>query len=132
MRHAEAVTGRTGAGYEKYRYGPAVRAGGFIFLSGVIGCNADGSACATAAEEYHAAFRQIVETLAEFGATMADVIAIDSFHVSTDLRKDILEMTQVRAHYMDAPHPTTTGIGVASLAIAGARAEIKVTAYIGG
>ena len=69
--------------------------------------------------------------LAVEGATPADIVALDSFHVSKDLVADLLVFNEVRAQYMQAPHPAWTAIGVAALGIPGGRAEVKVTAFLG-
>lgn len=117
--------------YDQFQFSPAVRAGGFIYISGVIGADAQGRAFASATDEYHATFRTIGRLLAVEGATMADIIALDSFHVSQDLIGDLRIFNEVRAQYMHAPHPAWTAIGVAVLGIPGARAEVRVTAYLG-
>lgn len=117
--------------HDQFQFSPAVRAGDFIHISGVIGADEHGRAFARASDEYHATFRTIGRLLAVEGATTADIVALDSFHVSQDLIADLREFNAVRAQYMQAPHPAWTAIGVAMLGIAGARAEVRVTAYLG-
>lgn len=117
--------------YDLFQFSPAVKAGPFIFISGVIGADARGWALPSAEEEFHAAFRTISALLEQAGATTADVVALDSFHVSDDLRGDMRVFNTVRAEYMSAPHPAWTAIGVSKLAVPGARAEVRVTAYLG-
>lgn len=132
MRHARQIfDGDDRALYDQFQFSPAVRAGAFIYISGVIGTDAQGKACADPREEYHATFRAIGRLLAVEGATPADIVALDSFHVSKDLVADLLVFNEVRAQYMQAPHPAWTAIGVAALGIPGGRAEVKVTAFLG-
>lgn len=131
MRNARAIIPSPKPAFDQYRFSPAVAAGDFIFVSGVVGRGADGKATATPAEEYHAAFKEMQETLAAAGASLADIVALDTFHVSNNLREDLEVFTEVRAQYFDAPHPCLTAICVASLAVPGARVEIRATAYVG-
>lgn len=132
MRNAKAIFGNSNREvFDLFGVSPAVRAGPFIFISGVLGLDANGVAFKDPSDEYHAAFRTIVDLLAAEGATTADIVALDSFHVTDDLMADSQIFTQVKAQYMSAPHPACTGIGVASLGAPGARAEIRVTAYLG-
>ncbi|WP_197277232.1 Rid family hydrolase [Sphingomonas profundi] len=132
MRHARPVFEcEERALYDAFQFSPAVRAGSFIYISGVIGADEKGRAFPDAEAEYHATFRTIAALLACEGATTADIVALDSFHVSGDLVADLHIFNAVRAGYMGVPHPAWTAIGVARLGITGARAEVRATAYLG-
>jgi len=132
MRHARPIfASEDHALYDEFQFSPAVRAGAFIFISGVIGADEQGKAFADPVDEYHTTFRGIERLLAVEGATMADIVALDTFHVSKDLIADLRVFNEVRARYMQAPNPAWTAIGVALLAIPGARVEVRVTAFLG-
>lgn len=132
MRHARPIFESSNRElYDLFQFSPAVRSGPFIFISGVVGVDEQHCAFSAAKDEYHAIFVAIGKLLAVEGATMADIVALDSFHVSDDLIADLREFNEVRAQYMSAPHPAWTAIGVAGLAVPGARAEVRVTAYLG-
>jgi enamine deaminase RidA (YjgF/YER057c/UK114 family) len=132
MRHARPIfESDDHAIYDQFQFSPAVRAGAFIYISGVVGADARGEAFPDAVDEYHVTFRTIGRLLAVEGATMADIVALDSFHISKDLIADLRVFNEVRAQYMQAPHPAWTAIGVAALGIPGARAEVRVTAFLG-
>ncbi len=132
MRHARPVFADDQREiYDLFQFSPAIRAGGHIIISGVVGADETGKPFANSVDEYHVTFRTIAHLLAAEGATMADIIALDSFHVAADLVAELRVFNEVRAQYMSAPHPAWTAIGVANLGIPGARAEVKVTAYLG-
>lgn len=132
MRHAKAVfADEHRKVFDMFQYSPAVKAGPYVYISGVIGADERGCAFDTPEAEYHAAFQTILKLLDASGATAADIISLDSFHVTDDLIREMRTFNQVRADYMSAPHPAWTAIGVCSIAVPGARAEIKVTAYLG-
>ena len=132
MRHARPVFENDNhAIYDQFQFSPAVRAGAFVYISGVVGADERGKAFPSAVDEYHVTFRTIGRLIAVEGATMADIVAIDSFHVTKDLIADLRVFNEVRALYMQAPHPAWTAIGVAALGIPGARAEVRVTAFLG-
>lgn len=125
MMRKEALT-PPGLEYLPQTYGisPAVRSGGFLFLSGVIG-QTNGRAAATPDEEFELAWLQIRSTLEYAGASTADIVEIVSFHTDPN---SIAAFSTAKDRYIQAPHPTWTAIGVSWLAVPGARAEIKVVA----
>lgn len=132
MRHARPIFMKQGREiYDHFQLSPAVRAGPFIIISGVIGRDASDQALPGEEDEYHAAFRMIGELLAEEGATFSDIVALDTYHVGDDLSAGLVVFNKVREQYMSAPHPAWTALGIAAIGIAGARAEIRVTAYLG-
>jgi len=67
-------------------------------------------------------------TLAEAGATMADIVDMTSFH--TDMPDTLGEFMAARDAAIGDPYPAWTAIGCTALAIPGARVEVKVTAVI--
>ncbi len=132
MRNAEAIFAPGDRSvFDALRFSPAVRAGPFIFISGVIGTREGRKPFDDITSEFVSAFDTIVALLGAAGATLADIVAFDTFHVTDNLLNDLYKFNEVRERYMTAPHPAWTAIGVASLARPGAHAEIRVTAYTG-
>jgi enamine deaminase RidA (YjgF/YER057c/UK114 family) len=108
--------------YENWHFAPAVRHGDLIFCSGVIGQGE------TAEDEFRSAWQSLGETLAEAGVGYQDII--DSTLYIVDLQQNAATMAKVKDEFIKAPYPASTWIGISELVIAGARAEIKVTARI--
>ena len=113
--------------YERNRYSPAVRANGFLFVSGQVGSRPDGSREPELEAEVHRAFENLDAVLAAAGCTFDDVVDVTVFLV--DPEKNFERVWQIASeHWGDAPHPTLTGIGVTWLY--GFRFEIKVIAKL--
>lgn len=72
-----AVFGASGFAFEKYGYSPAVRAGGLLFMAGVVGARSDGAVPESVAEQAELAFQRTTEILRLEGLTTAD-LAISS------------------------------------------------------
>ena len=123
--------------YEQYTYAPVRRAGDFLFLSGVVAGPAPGES--TDVEAFKGQLRrtwQIIDrNLTASGASLADIVEIESFHVfgsssfSGDATAHLTAMLEVKSEFMKPPHPAWTVVGVTTLAEQGALVEIKVTAY---
>ena len=119
---------------EEYKFSPAVRAGDFIFLAGVVaGLPADENGeMAPASEEnliasYERAFLRIEEILNEAGASWADVVDMTTYH--TDLPEQIDAFFVVKDRYQSEPYPAWTAIDIDRLFPDRGVTEIKVTAY---
>ncbi len=132
MRNAEAIfLPGDRLVFDRLGFSPAVRAGPFIFISGVIATDAGGKIFENIEDEFSAGVDNIVELLGAAGATMEDIVSFDTFHVTDKLLPDLYAFNEARKKYMSAPNPAWTAIGVTSLAVSGARVEIRVTAYTG-
>lgn len=131
MRNASPIfDGDDRTTYDKFGYMPAVRAGPFVYIAGVVGLDDEGKPIDDPVEEYRAIFRTTERLLQAAGTTMADVITLDSFHVTNDLMSEIPLFLQARTEFME-PHPSWTAVSVSGLAVPGARAEVKATAFLG-
>ena len=106
--------------YEKLHYGPAVRHGDLIFVSGQIGLGA------TQEEEYRSAWQAIEKTLQAAGAGLEDVIEITSYHVG--LQENGRTFRKIKDEFIKEPYPAWTAIGITELALPGAHVEIRVIA----
>ncbi|HBK47166.1 MAG TPA: hypothetical protein DDZ67_12195 [Xanthomonadaceae bacterium] len=115
--------------YEKNRYSPAIRSGGFLFVSGQVGSRADGSPEPELEAQVRLAFDNLNAILAAAGCTFADVVDVTVFIVDPEAKFETI--WNVAAEYWgDAPYPTLTGIGVTWLY--GFQFEIKAIAKLPG
>ena len=113
--------------YERYRYSPAVRSDGFLFVSGQVGSREDGSPEPDLEQQVRLAFDNLNAILKAAGATLDDVVDVTYFIV--DMEKNFEKIWQIVPEYWgNAPHPTATAIGVTWLT--GFQFEIKVTARL--
>ena len=106
--------------YDAFHYAPAVREGGLIFCSGVIGQGE------SAEDEFRDAWEKIGAVLAEAGASYADIV--DTTIYLVDLAANAAAMAKIKDEFVHAPYPASTWIGVSGFVRPGARAEIKVIA----
>ncbi len=113
--------------YETFKYAPAMRAGDFVFLSGVVAKRRDSEASDAPAIER--AFDEIELVLGEAGASWNDVVDVTSY--LTDFDSQIGPLWAVKDKRVPAPYPAWTAIGIDRL-YGGESAiiEIKITAYV--
>lgn len=113
--------------YEQFQYAPAMRAGDFLFLSGVVASTQDADQ-GDFLPGIRRAFDEIELILAEADASWKDVVDVTSY--MTDLDQQIGPLWQVKGERVPAPFPAWTAIGVQRLYGGDAAIiEIKVTAY---
>lgn len=113
--------------YERNRYSPAVKADGFLFVSGQVGSREDGSPEPELEAQIRRAFDNLNAILAAAGCTFDDVMDVTLFLV--DPEAALPTLFQVMPDYWgDAPHPTLTAVGVTWLY--GFQFEIKVIARL--
>ena len=111
--------------YERNRYSAAVRADGFLFVSGQVGSREDGSPEPDFEQQVRLAFRNLKAVLAAAGCSFDDVVDVTVFLV--DPEKNFERAWKVVPEFWgEAPYPTLTGIGVTLLY--GFDFEIKVIA----
>ncbi len=111
--------------YERNRYSPAVRADGFLFVSGQVGSREDGSPEPDLEAQVRRAFDNLNAVLAAAGCTFDDVVDVTAFLV--DPQNTLDTVWKVLPDYWgEAPYPTLTGVGVTWLS--GFQFEIKVIA----
>lgn len=113
--------------YERNRYSPAVRANGFLFVSGQVGSRPDGSPEPDLQAQVRLAFDNLNAILAAAGCTFGDVVDVTVFIVDPEANFETVWQV-VPDYWGDAPHPTLTGVGVTWLY--GFKFEIKVIARL--
>jgi enamine deaminase RidA (YjgF/YER057c/UK114 family) len=113
--------------YEKNRYSPAVRAGGFLFVSGQVGSREDGSPEPDLDNQVRRAFENLNAVLAAAGCRFEDVVDVTVFIV--DPQSTFERIWSVAQEYWgEAPYPNVTAVGVTWLY--GFQFEIKVVARL--
>lgn len=142
LQHIEAIIPTARAKQQLYdgvyKFAPAVRAGDYVFFSGVV-------AGAYRAEEPIGAdafkadlrkrFASLSKTLKTAGASFDDVVKIRTFHVfdskwiNLDKVEQIKAVAEVKAEFIKAPHPTWTAVGTTALFPDQGLVEIEIVAY---
>jgi enamine deaminase RidA (YjgF/YER057c/UK114 family) len=113
--------------YEKNRYSPAVRANGFLFVSGQVGSREDGSPEPELDAQVRRAFENLTAVLAAAGCRFEDVVDVTIFIV--DPQSTFERIWSVAQEYWgEAPYPNVTAVGVTWLY--GFAFEIKVVARL--
>lgn len=136
--------------HDRWHFAPAMRAGGLIFCSGIIGTSPDGLppgeglAGATAATtdpgaavhalvavrdpqaQFETAFAALRAILNAAGADLCDVVDLTTYHV--DMSAHIDTFTRVRDRVLSAPWPAWTAVEVAGLILPGALVELRAVA----
>jgi enamine deaminase RidA (YjgF/YER057c/UK114 family) len=113
--------------YEHNRYSPAIRSNGFLFVSGLVGSRADGSAEPDLETQVRLAFDNLNAILEAAGCSFRDVVDVTVFIVDPASKFEAIWKV-VGEHWGDAPYPTLTGVGVTWLY--GFDFEIKVIAKL--
>ncbi|MBP5065307.1 RidA family protein [Pseudomonas chlororaphis] len=113
--------------YQRNRYSPAIRANGFLFVSGQVGSSADGSPEPDLEAQVRLAFTNLNAILAAAGSSFDDVVDVTVFIVDPETRFETIWKV-VPEFWGKAPHPTLTAVGVTWLY--GFDFEIKVIAKL--
>ncbi|MBG6248234.1 MULTISPECIES: Rid family hydrolase [Symbiopectobacterium] len=113
--------------YNRNRYSPAVRANGFLFVSGQVGSREDGSPEPDLKTQVRRAFENLNAVLFAAGCTFEDVVDVTVFVVDPELNLETI-WSVVPEFWGKAPYPALTGVGVSRLS--GFHFEIKVTARL--
>lgn len=114
--------------YEEAHIPAAIRTGNTIVVSGHTGETLDQEFPSDVGEQIRGTFVNIASTLAEAGATWADVVEIRSFHVHYHEQSDLV--MEIAAEFLTDPYPAWTAVGVTELYDHEAVIEIAVTAVV--
>ncbi|MCW2479831.1 Rid family hydrolase [Candidatus Symbiopectobacterium sp. NZEC135] len=113
--------------YNRNRYSPAVRANGFLFVSGQVGSREDGSPEPDLKTQVRRAFENLNAVLFAAGCAFEDVVDVTVFVVDPESNLETI-WSVVPEFWGDAPYPALTGVGVSWLS--GFHFEIKVVARL--
>jgi enamine deaminase RidA (YjgF/YER057c/UK114 family) len=124
--------------YDEYRFAAARRVENTLYISGVIIGRRDGEGDDAAAFKLQVrrGFERLKKTLAAGGASFADVVMINSFHVwqgpnfrgSRDEQFAVFE--QVVDEFVKPPYPAWTAVGTSGLLSDGGIVEVQLIARI--
>jgi enamine deaminase RidA (YjgF/YER057c/UK114 family) len=114
--------------YQATNIPAAVRIGATLRLTGHTGDRPDGSFAEEAEAQIRQSFANVATTLEACGATWADVVEINSFHVDFAGHRDA-ELT-VAADFLEAPYPAWSAVGVTELYEPDAMYEIRCVAIL--
>ena len=115
--------------YHGLHYTPVVRIGDRVIVSGIPASEGD-----TDEAKIRWAFQQLQAHLEKAGATMADVVELQSFHVARDhaeFRKRVEPVLKVHREFFKDHYPAWTAVGTTALFSEGAPMEIRAEAIIG-
>lgn len=115
--------------YERNRYSAAVRANGFLFVSGQVGSREDGSPEPELEAQVRLAFDNLNAVLKAADCTFDDVVDVTVFIVDPETKFQAI-WDVVADYWGSAPYPNVTAVGVTWLY--GFQFEIKVVAKLPG
>ncbi|MGX9938198.1 RidA family protein [Advenella kashmirensis] len=113
--------------YDRNHYSPAIRANGFLFVSGQVGSQEDGSPEPDLQAQVRRAFDNLNGILKAAGSSFEDVIDVTVFMVDPQSTFETI-WEVVPDYWGQAPYPTLTAVGVTWLY--GFDFEIKVIAKL--
>jgi 2-iminobutanoate/2-iminopropanoate deaminase len=108
----------------------AVRAGDLVFSGGCVALDEEGQVMAPGdvRAQANAIFQSIAQILAEASGTLADVLAMTSFHADPRSMEDVFA---VGYEYFDDEFPAWTPVGFVGCQHADALLQIRVVASVG-
>jgi len=115
--------------YHDIHYTPVLKIGDRVIVSGIPALRGD-----TEEEKIRWAFEQLKLHLEKAGATLDDVIELQSFHVAKDhaeFQARIQPVLKVHREYFKDRYPAWTAVGTTALYSQGAPMEIRAEAVIG-
>ena len=113
---------------EMLGFSQAVRVGDSIYVSGTVGIGEGMSIPEGLGEQMALAYRNVAETLAHFGATMANVV--EQVVYVTDIAAASAALDVRKAAFPPGQLPASTMIEVRGLALPQLKIEIRVTARL--
>ena len=110
-------------------YCDAVRFGDLLFISGLVGIDADGTLVGEddAARQTRQIFDNMGRVLEQAGAGFGDVLKVTVFLTNIE---DRARINPVRQEFFGAARPASTLVEVSGLAVPGAKVEIDAVALI--
>lgn len=112
--------------FDLFKYSPAVKANGLVFIAGQVGIRPDGTVPDDAAEQIELAFKRLGAILAHEGLGFENLVELVSYHVRID--EQFTTFREIKDKYVTRDFPAWTILGVASLARPNLLIEIKAVA----
>jgi enamine deaminase RidA (YjgF/YER057c/UK114 family) len=131
MDSTREVIAAGGSWPERYTYGPALRVGNTIYISGTTGTDDAGNITAPGdiVEQTRQIFRKFERLLNAAGGSCADIVQTTDYITTTERYK---ETAAVRREFLKGAQPTATGVIVAGLLRQHALIEINAVAVLRG
>jgi enamine deaminase RidA (YjgF/YER057c/UK114 family) len=114
--------------YESTHIPAAVQDGDRLYVTGHTGEDSDGTFSAEPEAQIRQTFRHISATLSKGGASWADVVALNSYHVGLQAQAQVL--IGIAGEFLSDPYPAWTAVGVTELFDEGAVIEISCVAAV--
>ena len=108
-------------------YCHVVKAGGFVWLSGMVGMKADGTIPEGTVEQFEIALKTIDTCLREAGGKPNQIVKVQIF--MTDI-SERFSINPIRIEYFGDHKPASTLVEVSALVDPRMRVEIEAVAYI--
>jgi enamine deaminase RidA (YjgF/YER057c/UK114 family) len=128
VREHHAPPGWEGS-YHAIHYTPVLRIGDRVIVSGIPAIEGD-----TDEEKIRWLFQQLQAHLEKAGATLEDVVELNSFHLARDhaeFRNQMDVVVKVHREFFKDRYPAWTAVGTTALYSPGAPMELRAEAVIG-
>lgn len=115
--------------YHTWHYTPVVKVGDMVIVSGIPAAQGE-----TFEDKVRWMFQQLKLHLEAAGASMADVVELNSYHITADtadFRKQFETISRVHHEFFPAHYPAWTAVGTSALLANGAPIELRAMAIIG-
>lgn len=112
--------------FDLFKYSPAVRAGGLVFIAGQVGIRPDGTVPDSAVDQVRLAFTRLGAILKHEGLGFEDLVELVSYHVRID--EQLTTFREIKDEFITRDFPAWTILGIASLARPNLLIEIKAVA----
>jgi enamine deaminase RidA (YjgF/YER057c/UK114 family) len=115
--------------YHRIHYTPVLKVGERVIVSGIPALQGE-----TDEDKIRWAFRQLQLHLETAGATLADVVELQSFHLALDhdeFERRFAPVAKVHAEFFPDHYPAWTAVGTPALYSADAPMELRAEAIIG-
>ena len=112
--------------FDLFKYSPAVKAGGLVFIAGQVGLRPDGTVPESAEEQIRLAFQRLGAILKHEGLGFEDLVELVSYHVRID--EQLATFREIKDEFIQSDFPAWTILGIASLARPNMLIEIKAVA----
>ena len=116
--------------YAEKRYAPGLRVGETLYVSGMLGRDADLNVIEDPEAQFIAVFENTKLVLGAAGASFGDVIEFTGYF--TNLQRDFPLFQKVKDRYVTGDLPAQTAIGISELSMPGLLVELKCTARVPG